>query len=410
MIVLLKLLIVVTVFVVLVMRRLDLGGSILISSILLGLLFQLPAAGILESLWLGATQLSTIDLVAIILLILLLGNLLGETGNLRNTAAALEELIRDRRITLVLPPALIGLIPMPGGAMLSAPMVEEGGRRMQLTPEMKTFINYWFRHLWEYFWPLYPGLIIGAAILEVPITRMMAAQYPISAVAIIAGLLLGVRRLPKPPTDRPTDEGMAGNRLAGLRILVASIWPIVLVLILVLGARLPMVVALSLTIISVILAGRVGWRRLAPLLKRSLSGRTVLVLVAVMIFKRVLEASGAVELIPGAFEQLGVPPALLLVLAPFAVGILTGVNQAYVGVSFPMLIPLMGGATPDFSLVMLAYVSGFVGVLLSPVHLCLLLTKNYYGAHYPTVYRHLIPAAAIVQVGAFALLAVYVYL
>jgi integral membrane protein (TIGR00529 family) len=409
MIVLLKLLIVVTVFVVLVMRRLDLGVSILAASLLLGLLFQLPAVKILESFWLGTTQLSTIDLVAIILLILLLGNLLGETGNLRNIAAALEELIRDRRVTLVLPPAFIGLIPMPGGAMLSAPMVEEGGRRMHLTPEMKTFINYWFRHLWEYFWPLYPGLVIGAAILEVPITRMMAAQYPISAVAVIAGLLLGVRRLPKHQAPRLIDDAVAGNRLDGLRILAASTWPIVLVLTLVLAAQLPMVIALVLTILSVVLVCRVGGRSLTRLLRKSLSWRTVLVLVAVMIFKRVLEASGAVEAIPGAFEQLGVPPALLLVLAPFTVGILTGVNQAYVGVSFPMLIPLMGGSSPDFSLVMLAYVSGFVGVLLSPVHLCLLLTKNYYGAHYPGVYRYLIPAAAIVQVGAFVLLAVRLY-
>lgn len=406
MIALVKLLAVVVVFVVLVMKRANLGGAILLSALLLGLLFQMPWPDILRAFALGTIQTSTLDLVAIILLILLLGNLLGETGNLRNIAAALERIVPERRITLVLPPAFIGLLPMPGGAMLSAPMVEEGGRRMHLTAEMKTFINYWFRHLWEYCWPLYPGLIVGAAILEVPITRMMAAQYPLSLVAIAAGVLFGLLRLPRGVRMEPRTEG---GLTGGLRFLAKSTWPIVLVLVLSLGVRLPMVLALSLAILVLLLVSRIPWVRLRPLLRSSLSWRTALVLVAVMIFKRTLEASGAIEAIPPAFEQVGVPPALLLVLAPFAVGILTGVNQAYVGVSFPMLIPLMGGSNPDFSLVMLAYVSGFVGVLLSPVHLCLLLTKNYFGAHYPSVYRHLIPAAALVQIAAFALLAARVY-
>ncbi|MCK4547255.1 MAG: DUF401 family protein [Candidatus Eisenbacteria sp.] len=405
MMVLLELLIVVVIFVGLVMKRVDLGVSILASSLLLGLIFGMPPVEILRSFWLGTIQLPTINLVAIILLILLLGNLLGETGNLRNIAAALEQLIPYRKVTLVLPAAFIGLLPMPGGAMLSAPMVEEGGRRMNLSAEMKTFINYWFRHLWEYCWPLYPGLILGAAILEVPITRMMAAQWPITLVAIGAGTLLGILRLPRQVSTDPCGK----NPVAGLRFLAASVWPIVLVLALVLATQLPMVVALGLAIVASILVARMGWSRLWPLLRKSLSWRTALVLVAVMVFKRVLDGSGAIDAIPMAFEELGVPPVLLLVLAPFAVGILTGVNQAYVGVSFPMLVPLMGGPNPDFSLVMLAYVSGFVGVLLSPVHLCLLLTKGYYGARYPGVYRYLIPAAVMVQLGAFALLAARAY-
>jgi len=403
--VLLKLLAVVVVFVVLVTRRANLGASILVSSVVLGLLFRMPALDITRCFTQGTLHPSTIDLVAVILLILLLGNLLGETGNLRNIAHALEQIVPDRRVTLVLPPAFIGLIPMPGGAMLSAPMVEEGGRRMNLTAEMKTFINYWFRHLWEYCWPLYPGLIIGAAILEVPITSMMAAQYPLTLVAVGAGVLLGILRLPReaPAIGRVLDPA------SGVRFLVRSTWPIVLVLILTLALRLPMVAALAATIAAVLVVSRIRWDRLRVLLVRSLSWRTALVLVAVMIFKRTLEVSGAVEAVPPAFEAAGVPPALLLILAPFAVGILTGVNQAYVGVSFPMLIPLMGGANPDLGLVMLAYVSGFVGVLLSPVHLCLLLTKNYFGAHYPKVYRHLIPAAGLVQVGALAVLALRIY-
>ena len=234
----------------------------------------------------------------------------------------------------------------------------------------------------------------------------MATQYPLTLVAIAAGVLFGILRLPKQPPETRVERDVVG----GLRFLAASTWPIGLVLVLVLALHIPMVAALAATVLAVVLVCRVKWARFRTLLWKSLSWRTALVLISVMIFKEVLEASGAVEGIPGAFENLGVPPALLVVLAPFAVGILTGVNQAYVGVAFPMLVPLMGASNPNLSLVMLAYVSGFVGVLLSPVHLCLLLTKNYFGAHYPSVYRLLIQAAIMVELGALTLLAVHVYL
>jgi hypothetical protein len=57
---------------------------------------------------------------------------------------------------------------------------------------------------------------------------------------------------------------------------------------------------------------------------------------------------------------------------------LTGVNQAFVGISFPMLLPIFGAQRPEMVLVVFADVSGFVGILLSPVHLCLATTLQYF--------------------------------
>ena len=61
-------------------------------------------------------------------------------------------------------------------------------------------------------------------------------------------------------------------------------------------------------------------------------------------------------------------------------GLITGVTLAFIAVSFPLLLPLMGGADVNMRLVMLAYASGFVGCLLSPVHLCLVLSRQYFKA------------------------------
>ena len=55
-----------------------------------------------------------------------------------------------RALSLVLIPAVIGLVPMPGGALFSAPLVGETVQDKKVTPEWKVAVNYWFRHVFEY--------------------------------------------------------------------------------------------------------------------------------------------------------------------------------------------------------------------------------------------------------------------
>jgi hypothetical protein len=46
--------------------------------------------------------------------------------------------------------------------------------------------------------------------------------------------------------------------------------------------------------------------------------------------------------------------------------------------------------------VALAYTGGFLGVLLSPLHLCFSLTRDYFGADWGPNYRWLAPSVAAV--------------
>jgi hypothetical protein len=53
---------------------------------------------------------------------------------------------------------------------------------------------------------------------------------------------------------------------------------------------------------------------------------------------------------------------------------------------------------------MLAYVGGFSGVLLSPVHLCLLFTTEYFRADFKKVYRLLLLPVSLVVLVALVIL------
>jgi hypothetical protein len=47
----------------------------------------------------------------------------------------------------------------------------------------------------------------------------------------------------------------------------------------------------------------------------------------------------------------------------------------------------------NYGYMMLAYGAGFSGVMLSPVHLCLIVTKDYFKASFKKIYMMLLPAS-----------------
>jgi hypothetical protein len=75
---------------------------------------------------------------------------------------------------------------------------------------------------------------------------------------------------------------------------------------------------------------------------------------------------------------------------------MTGVTIAFVGVAFPILVPIIKGGDNLLVYLMLAYASGYCGVLLSPLHLCLVLTKDYFKAELKKVYRLLYGPVGVV--------------
>ena len=121
-----------------------------------------------------------------------------------------------------------------------------------------------------------------------------------------------------------------------------------------------------------------------------------LLAAALMVFKRILQVSGALDSVVAVISPAGFSAYVLLFAAPFVIGLLTGVNQAFVAIAFPLLVPIVGAGRPDMVLAAFAYVSGFVGILLSPAHLCLAMTADYFKAELKDVYKILIGPVAVV--------------
>jgi hypothetical protein len=400
--VLLKIAAIIVFLLVLIKKKWDLGLILVLDTVLTGLLFRMPPVEFASQAGQAVIDRETLNLLGILVLVLYLGNFLQAGGHFRQMVDALKNLVKDARLILAIPSAFIGLLPMMAGAMMGAPIVEEAARRWSLSPAWKTFLNYWFRHIWEYSWPLYLNLILAATIIQVPIAKVCLYQAPFTVLAATAGLVILFRRVPYAANERTN-----GRRAVDSIKVFSSIWPIFLTIILIFAFRFPMLPALGIASVLSQVFSRLPWKERFEVFRKSVTPRIILLTAAVMVFKRILETSGALDAIGRIVEPQGVSGYVLLFAAPFVVGLLTGVNQAFVAIAFPLLAPIIGKGRPDMVLFLFAYVSGFVGILLSPAHLCLAFTADYFKADLRDVYKILIWPASVVFAAALAVLLVF---
>jgi len=356
--------------------------------VIVGIILKISLFTLFKNIALAMIDPVTLELFAIIILVIFLSNLLQEKGNLKNIVASLEAFIKNPRLSLIIPPAFMGLLPMPAGALFSAPMMEESSRNLRINAENKTFLNYWFRHLWEYTWPLYPGLILTAAIFNVPIREIILAQSPLTLAAVFAGLLFGARKISF--SQNLADDKKQRKVFQGILSFTINMWPILAIIFLVLIFKIKLILVL-LVITGIFLAtAKIEGSKIVSALKNSLSWEMLFLIASVMIFKRVLEISPVFSVIPTFFKSLGVSPLLLIFLIPFFIGLLTGLTITFVGITFPLLLPLICQNEPNLTFVMFAYAGGFAGVLLSPVHLCFVTTVQYFKADVKKIYKMLL--------------------
>jgi len=401
MITLIKIALVIALLLVLIKRKVDLGLALALDSVLVAVLFGLRPRPFGQAVFEGLTSTTTLELVGIVLLVLYLGQYLQAVNHSRRLVESLRRLVRDPRLILAIPSAVLGLLPMMAGAMMGAPIVEEAARRWDLSPAWKTFYNYWFRHIWEYCWPLYFNIILASAIFRIPIAALCLHQLPFTVLAAATGLVVLFKNVPAGSHD---TAGRGGVR--DVWGVILGLWPILLTIVLVFAARLKMILALALSAILTQLLSRSRLADRWAVVRTGFSPRIALLTAALMVFKQVLEASGALEAVAGVISPTGVSGYILLFAAPFLVALLTGVNQAFVAITFPLLVPIVGASSPDPYLALFAYVSGFTGILVSPAHLCLALTADYFRADLHDVYRILVGPVAVVFGAALTVLVV----
>ena len=397
----LVLLLSIAVILILIKLKVPVAFAILAGAVFLVLLVT-PFSEIPSLFLKTVTYSQTWQLFIIVPCALAFSSLMEQKGMLTRLARALENIGPGLAVHVL--PAVIGLVPMPAGALVAATAVKDLAERLKLTPDRITFINYWFRHIWEYSLPIYPSLIITATVLALPISTVVKVLLPMSALAILLGGITSYRMLRKTKVDREQKREPAKQiAISSLR----AAWPIILLIILIF-VNVEAWMAFPIVLLLLAIQQRVNGKEVTKAVRYGLNPLILLLLFAVMLYQVTITWSGAAEVLVGKMQDLGLPSLLILAGIPLVLGIATGYGPATFGISMPLLLPfIITNSGFNWQSLLVAFVSGSLGQMLSPAHLCFCLSAEYFKSTLGRVYRYTGPIIAIMEAVVIAVFLIF---
>jgi len=370
---LLKLLIIFILIVVFLGLKKPLYLVIIGATVLLGLLFRMRLADFFATYGRSLISYDTINFTVIIWLVMLVEGLMTKYGYLQRILGALDSVFNSRKFDMISMPMIIGFLPSAGGALFSCPMVAEAAKDTGISPERQSVVNIYYRHVMEIFFPTYPSLLLAAQISGLPLANLTLYVFPLALFVAALGLVYvkGVTKLPKVQHK---------NHLpARIGALLFSLWPFLLLIALILAGGLEIWLSVAIVLAMLLLAIRPAPKSLPGLIRDSTKWRLLLMLATVMGFKDMLTASGAVERLPELIAALPVPPVLVFSLMSFFLSLLTGVPVSATAIVMPLAIAALPAYTVP--VICLLHLSAYLGAQLTPMHMCITITAEYFQAN-----------------------------
>ena len=333
-----------------------------------------------KSLSTVATMPRTYELIFALYFVMCLELQLRLSGTLDGLMSALQHWFKCERLTLVLMPAFLGLLPSLGGARFSAPMVENVGNKIALDAQGKTVINFWFRHVVEYINPINPGLILASAISMIPLSKLIGSMYWVSLTAIVVGWLCCIPRQKSVPTVQAEVLTPQENK-QDVKEVSLALAPVVLNFVLIVFFYVNPAIAMGLITLGMFFVLRFVGRpvNVFQVLTEAFDKKLILNVMSIIFFIQILTYTKTLEEVVRVLSNSPLPIAMVVGIISLLIGVLTGISQGHVA----MVMPLVAAIAPqDIKLASLALVLGVAGQMITPTHLCFIVTLDYFKADF----------------------------
>jgi len=367
----------------LVVSRRNLALGMGLAALVLGV-FTMSARGITEALWRTISDPSVLLLTLIVAVIPVIGGALERAGEM-------DRLVRNLRIGsrpfLALSPALLGMLPMPGGALLSAPMVERGAANT--APDVKAAANVWFRHVLLLVYPLGPALIASAKIAGLAVYAVIPYLVPAFVLSVTLGVVFLLRRAAGRQT--PSEPFSLVGLLTPLSVILAApVIDLALQCTTVLPvSEISTAIGVCVSLVLVLLVGKLRWPDVGRVIGAMRPWKYALIVLAMFAFLNVFTASGA----PERIATMALPPVVLCVVIGFVLGLVTGRIQAPMSIVVPIFLSAYGALSPAGFAV--TYFAVFLGYILTPIHPCISVSIEYFNTSMGSFLRRLALPVAV---------------
>ena len=383
--------------------KLPIGVAILSGGLVMWLCLDRTLASLVESAVMTVEQSRTYDLLFSLYFVMCLEIELRRSGTLDGMVKALNRLFKSTRVTLATMPAFLGFLPSLGGARFSAPIVEAASAKMNLKPETKAAINFWFRHIFEVSSPTIPGMILTCAIAGIHVSDLVLHLLWFSVAAFVIGWLVLLAPLKK--HDHISSEPVSIEaKLQNIFDVVLAIAPVVVNLLLMIVFDISAAISMGIVTAAMIPILRLCGRRanLREILLGALDYKLLGNVCLILYFIGLLTTTGALEQIVAIMTSAAIPTPVVFAILSFIIGMLTGMSQGYISMVMPIAASISFGSI-DYA--GLAMVFGCAGQMITPVHLCFTISVDYFKANF---FKTLKPVL-LIEVPLIALFSIVTY-
>ena len=344
-----------------------------------GLLIWLFESRSFEKLWVAFTETLTMqrtwDLLLCLYFVMCLEVELRKSGSLHGMVVTLRNIFSSNKVTLAFMPAFLGLLPSLGGARFSAPIVQEASEGIAVDDEQKSAINLWFRHIFEFSNPLMPGVILACGIANVSIGDLIDQVGWVTILCFVLGWIFLI--VPLKITDPEKATNTQHDRSIDWKSLILAFGPIVTSFLLIVAFDVQAALAMGLVVVAFI--PLYFWFKrpisVKSVFTESLDKKLFFNVVCILYFIQLLTVIGTLDEIVNVFNNSALSQAVIIACLSFIFGVMTGMGQGYIAIVMPIVALMAPG---NIVLVGIAMVYGMAGQMVTPTHLCILVTVEYF--------------------------------
>jgi integral membrane protein (TIGR00529 family) len=363
----------------LINKKHPMGRAILLGALVLALLSGLSPGAFFGVFFNTIIEKRTIELVASVYLIGVLGSMMQGFGVMDRMIEYLERSLKSVKMLLVIIPTLLSAFTVAGSAVFAAPVIDVLGDKVEISKERKAAINLYMRHAWYFVLPITPSIVYAAFLADVSVWAIIKVQVPASIASLTVAYLVYIA----PLQDKKLVSTSQENKWQVIGKTLLYTCPLFITVALVIWV--PFYLALLAGCLAVFLI-RVKPAEFKKMLVTKQGLNMVFAAAAIMVFKGVIDSIPEIRLLIQEAINRGISLDMLIIVLSFVLGYVLANPQALIGMLFPILLPLV---SPEKILVTAAVINiiGFVGYFISPIHLCQALTNEFFGVSTKNLYK-----------------------
>lgn len=363
---LLKLAIIFLVIIFFTWRKKGLDIAMLGGTITAILLYLIAPVDIARVSFKALISSATLEMIASFYLITFVQRILQRRGRLIQAEESVSRLFRSKRVNAMLIPFVIGFLPSAGAVLLAAPIVRNAAGD-SLDSKEQAFVASYYRHIAESFMPTYTSILLALQLSGLSMSRYIIAMTPLVVLLFVLGYVFYVRKIEQEILPGTDSKGLA------IREFFHGLWPIILTVLIIVIFELRVSFSVLIVIFLQLLIERVKLSEIKQLAISAIEPRVLTMIAIVMVFKDLLEFTGAIARIAAGVGALTLSPVIVFSLIFFLASLMLG-SSGTIAVFIPMAFAAVPGA--GIPLLILLMSVAYIASQVAPTHICLGIVVN----------------------------------